>query len=59
LLLTLFIDPFGGCGNAGAFGVDCNIGRGFGYWLALLAVIAGGALAFLRMRETEPSAHAA
>jgi hypothetical protein len=52
LLLTLFVDPNGGCGGAGAFGIHCDIGRGFGYWLALLAVIAGGALAFMRMRES-------
>jgi hypothetical protein len=59
LLLTLFVDPSGGCQGVGSLGIKCDIGRGFGYWLALLAVIAGGALAFLRMRETEPSAHAA
>jgi hypothetical protein len=51
LILTLFVDP-AGCGGAGAFGVSCNIGRGFGYWLALLAVLAGGALSFMRMRES-------
>jgi hypothetical protein len=51
MILTLFVDP-AGCGGAGAFGVSCNIGRGFGYWLALLAVLAGGALSFMRMRES-------
>jgi hypothetical protein len=51
LILTLFVDP-AGCGGAGAFGVSCTIGRGFGYWLALLAVLAGGALSFMRMRES-------
>jgi hypothetical protein len=52
LILTLFIDP-AGCGGASAFGVHCDIGRGFGYWLALVAVIAGFGLAVMRMRETE------
>jgi hypothetical protein len=51
LILALFIDP-SGCGGAGAFGVQCDIGRGFGYWLALLAVLAGTALSVLRMRES-------
>jgi hypothetical protein len=52
LILTLFIDPSGGCGSLSALGVHCNVGRGFGYWLALVAVLAGGGLAVLRMRDT-------
>jgi hypothetical protein len=55
LILALFVDP-GGCGGAGAFGVHCDIGRGFGYWLALLAALAGTALAVVRMRETSATA---
>jgi hypothetical protein len=53
LLLTLFVDP-AGCGGASAFGVHCDIGRGFGYWLALIAVLAGLGLSVMRMRETDP-----
>ena len=53
LILALFITPGGdACSGASAFGVDCNTGRGFGFWLALILVIAGTALAFLRARET-------
>jgi hypothetical protein len=55
LILTLFVDP-ADCGGASAFGVSCDIGRGFGYWLALLAVLAGGGLAFMRMRESTTTA---
>jgi hypothetical protein len=51
LILALFVDP-GGCGGAGAFGVHCDIGRGFGYWLALIAVLAGLGLSVMRMRES-------
>jgi hypothetical protein len=56
LLLALFVDPSGGCSGAGAFGVHCDIGRGFGYWLALLAALAGAGLAVVRMRETTGTA---
>jgi hypothetical protein len=53
LVLALFITPGGdACNGAGAFGVDCSTGRGFGFWLALILVIAGGVLAFLRARDT-------
>jgi hypothetical protein len=55
LLLALFVDP-SGCGGASAFGVHCDIGRGFGYWLALLAALAGAGLAAARMRETTGTA---
>ena len=52
LILALFVDPSGGCGGAGAFGIHCSIGRGFGYWLALIAVLAGAALSVMRLRES-------
>ena len=50
LVLALFVDP-AGCGGAAAF-VHCDIGRGIGYWVALLAVAAGACLAAMRLRET-------
>jgi hypothetical protein len=59
LLLTLFVDPSGGCHGIGSLGVKCDIGRGIGYWLALLAVLGGGALAVMRMRESDAPSHAA
>jgi hypothetical protein len=59
LLLAFFVDPGGGCNGAGAFGIACDIGRGFGYWLALLAVLAGAGLSVLRMRESTGAAHSA
>ncbi len=59
LVLALFVDPGSGCGGAGAFGITCDIGRGFGYWLALLAVVAGTALSVLRVRESTGTAPAA
>ena len=37
---------------SGLGGITCDTGRGFGYWLALLAVLAGGALSVMRMRES-------
>jgi len=53
LILALFIFPGGDCGSAGGLGgITCDTGRGFGYWLALLAVLAGGALSVMRMRES-------
>jgi hypothetical protein len=59
LILTLLVDPSGGCNGAGGLGIQCDIGRGFGFWLAVLAVVAGGALAFLRMRESDTAVHTA
>lgn len=49
-LLALFVIPGGGCDDAGIKGLCDGIdtGHGIGYWLALLATIAGTALAFLR-----------
>jgi hypothetical protein len=52
MILALFITPGGGCGGGGGLGISCDTGRGFGYWLALLAVLAGTALAFLRAKDT-------
>jgi hypothetical protein len=53
LIIALFIFPGGDCGDAaGLGGITCDTGRGFGYWLALLAVLAGGALSVMRMRES-------
>jgi hypothetical protein len=53
LILALFITPGGdACNGASGFGVSCNTGHGFGYWLALLAVLAGLALSVMRMRES-------
>jgi hypothetical protein len=52
LILAFFITPGGdACNGASGFGVNCDTGHGFGYWLALLAVLAGLALSVLRMRE--------
>ena len=49
-LLALFVFPGGGCDDLGIDGVCDGVdeGRGFGYWLALLATIAGAALAAVR-----------
>jgi hypothetical protein len=56
LILALFIFPGGGCGGSSGFGgFKCDTGHGFGYWLALLAVIAGLALSVMRMRESTTS----
>ncbi|SEC03288.1 hypothetical protein SAMN04489844_1544 [Nocardioides exalbidus] len=50
LLVALFVTPGGGCDDAGIDGLcdGIDIGRGIGYWLALLAAIAGTALSFVR-----------
>ncbi|MFC7358830.1 hypothetical protein [Nocardioides astragali] len=50
-LLALFVTPGGGCDDSGFGGEVCDMidqGHGFGYWLALLASIAGVALAAVR-----------
>ena len=52
LILALFIFPGGGCDGTSGLGISCDTGRGFGYWLALIAVVAGLVLAVLRMRES-------
>ena len=35
LILTLIVDPSGGCNGAGGLGIQCDIGRGVGFWLAV------------------------
>jgi hypothetical protein len=53
LILAFFITPGGdACSGASGFGISCDTGHGFGYWLALLAVLAGLALSVMRMRES-------
>ena len=53
LVLALFVTPGGGCSGAGGLAsIDCNTGRGFGYWLMLLAVLAGLGLSLMRARST-------
>lgn len=50
-LLALFVFPGGGCDDSLFGGSICDIvdqGHGIGYWLALLASVAGTALAALR-----------
>jgi hypothetical protein len=52
LVLALFVFPGGGCDDAGMGICDAiDTGHGFGYWLALLASIAGTVLAFQRKDE--------
>ena len=52
LLLALFVTPGGGCTGSGVIaGIHCDTGRGFGYWLALLAVLAGLGLSLMRARS--------
>jgi len=56
LVLALFVFPGGGCGDAGGLGgISCDTGHGFGYWLAVIAVVAGLVLAVLRMQESTAS----
>ena len=56
LVLALFIFPGGGCpSNSSGLGFSCDTGRGFGFWLALIAVLAGLGLSVVRMRETTAS----
>src|SRR3954454_2947559 len=59
LILALFIFPGGGCGDTSGLGISCDTGRGFGYWLALVAVLAGTGLSVLRMRESTGAAPSA
>lgn len=51
LLLALFVVP-GNTGGAGAFGIKINKGHGIGYWISLLAVLAGTGLSFKRFTDT-------
>ena len=60
-VVALFVFPGGGCDDLDALGVNVcdgiDFGRGIGYWLALLAVLAGLTLAVLRRGEgTGPAA---
>jgi len=51
LLLALFVTPGEGCDDSLLGGDLCDAidqGHGIGYWLALLAVIAGTALSAVR-----------
>jgi hypothetical protein len=53
LVMALFVTPGGGCGSAAALGgIHCDTGHGFGYWLALLAVLVGFGLSVMRARST-------
>jgi hypothetical protein len=51
LLLALFVVP-GDTGGAGALGISVNKGHGIGYWISLLAVLAGTGLAAKRFLDT-------
>jgi hypothetical protein len=51
LLLALFVTPVNTSGF-GALGVKVNKGHGIGYWISLLAVLAGTGLAFKRFTDT-------
>jgi hypothetical protein len=56
LILALFIFPGGDCSSAsGLGGIKCDTGHGFGFWLAVLAVLAGLGLSVMRMRESTAS----
>ena len=55
LLLALFVVPLpgnaGGLGG-GAFGIKIDKGHGIGYWVSLLAVLAGTGLSYKRFTDT-------
>jgi hypothetical protein len=51
LLLALFVVP-GNTNGLGALGVKVNKGHGIGYWISLLAVLAGTGLSFKRFTDT-------
>ncbi|MGA8245957.1 MAG: hypothetical protein WB797_03565 [Nocardioides sp.] len=55
LILALFVNPLPSCGGV----PGCSRGHGFGYWLALIVVLAGTVLAVLRMRESTTKATSA
>jgi hypothetical protein len=48
LILALFVNPLPSCGGFNG----CSRGHAFGYWLALILVVAGLVLSVLRMRES-------
>jgi len=51
LLLALFVVP-GNTGGSDLFGVHVNKGHGIGYWISLLAVLAGTGLSVKRFLDT-------
>jgi len=51
-LLALFVVPGNTGGVNGAFGVRIDKGHSYGYWITLLAVLVGTALAFKRFTDT-------
>jgi len=51
-LLALLIVPGDTGGANGEFGIKIDKGHGFGYWITLIAVIAGTALAYKRFADT-------
>jgi len=51
-LLALFVIPGNTGGLNGAFGVKIDKGHGFGYWITLLAVLVGTALAYKRFADS-------
>jgi hypothetical protein len=50
LLLALFVVP-GNAGGLGILGIKVDKGHGIGYWVSLLAVLAGTGLAFKRFTD--------
>ena len=49
-LLAIFIHPKFGSIALGAF--KASVGHGFGFWISLILILAGAALAFLRLKAT-------
>jgi hypothetical protein len=48
LIIALFVTP----GAKSVSGVNIDYGRGYGYWIALIAVIVGAVATFLRFQQT-------
>jgi len=48
LILALFLNPLPSCGGV----PGCDIGHGFGYWLAVICMLAGLGLSVMRLRES-------
>ena len=55
MVVALFVHPSGSCDDVEGVGANVcdsiDLGRGFGFWLTLLAVLAGLVLAWLRRGE--------
>jgi hypothetical protein len=51
-LLALFVVPGNTGGLNGAFGVKIDKGHSYGYWITLIAVLAGTALAYKRFADS-------